>query len=97
MNRKDTIAAQVFLRGLDEGTCEALESRLLAKVSAGEERPDVTTRQGLALIAFTTKEEIDCTDAEHSEAIVRVTPLWTEEEAERYLKYWQESLGRGEE
>ena len=83
MNRKDEVAAVVFVGALDPETTEAMKEELLSKAKKAEERPNPTTRLGLALIAFTTPGiEMPSAD-ELMEARERVVSLWTKHERRR--------------
>jgi len=80
MDRKDIVAAKVFVTALEPSTIEAMKRTLLHRAEQGEERPDPTTRLGLALIAFTTPDDEPPSLDEVRAARKRVASLWTEEE-----------------
>ena len=80
MCRNVEIAAQVFVEALDAETIEKMKQELLVKAENGDERPDPSTRLGLAFIAFTTPNIMAQSDEEIAHAREEVASLWTEEE-----------------
>jgi len=80
MCRNVEIAAQVFVEALDAETIKKMKQELLDKAENGDERPDPSTRLGLAFIAFTTPDIETPSDEEIAHAREEVASLWTEEE-----------------
>ena len=82
MNRKDVVAAKVFAAALKPSTIKAMMRTLLRQAKQGKERPSPTTRLGLALIAFTTSDDLIPSLDEVKAAKKRVGSLWTQQERE---------------
>jgi hypothetical protein len=81
--RDDVVAARVFVEALTPETTEEMKKEIISIAIQAKDRPDPTTRIGLALIAFTTLGNEVPSDDELIEARERVASLWTQEEKER--------------
>ena len=83
MTRKDKVAAVVFVGALTPRTLEAIKKQLLSMAGKQADRPDPSTRLGLALIALTTPDIKEPSAKEIRVALKQVVPLWTDRERMR--------------
>ena len=81
--RQDAVAAVLFCCLLSTKTREAMKKKLLRMVKSGKNLPDSRTREGLALLAFTTSKFVLPNDAELEKVLPRVELLLTKKEKRR--------------
>ena len=80
----EVLTARVFVSALDEATKEQLQQNIVMK----GERPSTNTREGLALLAFTTPDGPDdglLSQKEVEHLFERLAKVWTPEETTRFI------------